>query len=224
MIKQKFVILFVVVLFASVLPQSCTFDSLPSEDVSVCFETEILPLFISNCSGQGCHNSIDKEDGYDLTTYEGIMTGIKAFDVNGSKLMESILDTDPDKIMPPPPASPLTSAQIAKISEWINEGAAKTAGCQAVACDSISNMSFATDIFPIVQTNCAGGGCHDAGTSAGGYNLTNYSGVKNSVDNVRMLGTIKHQSGFSVMPPSSQLTDCDIQRIETWITEGALDN
>ncbi len=85
-------------------------------------------------------------------------------------------------------------------------------------------MSFAVDITPIIQTNCAGGSCHDSGTAARGYDYSSYSGVKSSVDNNRMMGSINHQGGFIVMPPSYQIANCDIQKIQTWINEGAPNN
>ncbi len=91
-----------------ILPQSCTFDKLPADyaTIGICFETEILPIFVSNCTGSGCHNEIDREEDYDLTNYDGIMKGITPFDANGSEHIKSILDSDPDDVMPPPPASP----------------------------------------------------------------------------------------------------------------------
>jgi hypothetical protein len=224
--KKKSVILLLSLLGVAIaIVPSCTFDKLPVDfaDVGICFETEILPIFVSNCTGSGCHNSIDKEEGYDLTDYNGIMKGITPFNANGSEHMKSILDTNPDDIMPPPPASPLSATQISLLTEWINKGAPNTSNCETGTCDSLVNISFATEVTPIIQTNCAGGGCHDA-TAAGGYDYTSYSGVKSSVDNNRITGTINHQSGFSVMPPSYQISTCDVKTIELWISEGALDN
>jgi hypothetical protein len=45
------------------------------------------------------------------------------------------------------------------------------------------------------------------------------------VDSGQLLGAIKHSPGYSQMPKNeAMLVDCDIQKIETWITEGALQN
>ena len=44
----------------------------------VCFQENVLPIFVSNCAMSGCHNSIDKAEEYDLTSYEGIMKGVVA--------------------------------------------------------------------------------------------------------------------------------------------------
>ncbi|MGB0863944.1 MAG: c-type cytochrome domain-containing protein [Saprospiraceae bacterium] len=225
MIKKSVILLLSTFAFAFIIIPSCTFDKVAVDfaDVGICFQTEILPIFVSNCTGSGCHNSTDREEGYDLTNYNGIMKGIIAFDANGSEHIKSILDSDPDDVMPPPPASPLSATQISLLTEWINKGAPNTANCETGACDSLVNLSFATEVMPIIQTNCAGGGCHDV-TAAGGYDYTSYSGVKSSVDNSRMMGTINHQSGFSAMPPSYQISSCDNKTIETWISEGALNN
>ncbi|MFY8185634.1 MAG: hypothetical protein ACOVLD_06160, partial [Bacteroidia bacterium] len=43
---------------------------------NTCFKEDILPIFVSNCTMSGCHNSIDKKEGYDLSNYDGIMTGV----------------------------------------------------------------------------------------------------------------------------------------------------
>ncbi len=212
-------------IFSLWLIQSCTFDKLPADyaTVGICFETEILPIFITNCTGSGCHNSIDKEDGYDLTSYDKIINDIVPYDATKGHIMESIRDSDPDDVMPPPPASPLSAAQITLLEEWINKGAPNTINCQTASCDSVANVSFASEVMPIIQTNCAGGGCHDAGTAAGGYNYSDYAGVKLSVGN-RFIKSINHDASVPVMPPSYQIGACDITKLTTWINEGALDN
>ena len=223
--KLQIIVFASLMVFSIWLIQSCTFDKLPAdyEDVGICFETEILPIFITNCTGSGCHNSIDKEDGYDLTSYDKIINDIVPYDATKGHIMESIRDTDPDDVMPPPPASPLSAAQITLLEEWINKGAPNVAICDTVSCDSIANVSFASQVMPIIQLSCAGGGCHDAGTAAGGYAYKDYNGVKVSVGN-RFIKSIKHDASVPVMPPSYQIGDCDLKIRKTWINEGALNN
>ena len=53
----------------------CTWDKVEPD---VCFESEVLPIFVTYCSTPGCHNSIDREEDYDLTSYAGIMQGAPA--------------------------------------------------------------------------------------------------------------------------------------------------
>ena len=90
---------------------------------TVYFQQDVLPLIVSSCSMSGCHNAASAQDGVVLTDYEKIMqTGdVKAGQPNNSKLYEALVETNPNKIMPPPPAS-LTAAQIQLIKTWIQQG------------------------------------------------------------------------------------------------------
>lgn len=91
-------------------------------------------------------------------------------------------------------------------------------------CDNLSDISFATDVLPILTTNCATTGCHDDATGSSGYRFGNYTNTKEAVDGGRVVGAINHENGFSNMPASFQLQPCEIDIIETWLNEGALDN
>jgi hypothetical protein len=207
----------------AVISFSCTKDKLaPSyAEIEICFETEILPIFVSNCAmASGCHNSTDKEDGYDLTRYSGIMTGISTYNSSGSKHIKYIKKTDSDRI-PEPPYDLVPTASIALIEAWINKGAPNTIDCTVTACDTLANISLATTMQSIINTNCLG--CHGSG-SGGDYNYSTYAG-KGSIDDGSFMGFILHQSPYVAMPLNSgQLSTCDIQNIQTWINEGAANN
>ncbi|MCG8327611.1 MAG: hypothetical protein MI974_07995 [Chitinophagales bacterium] len=89
-------------------------------------------------------------------------------------------------------------------------------------CDT-ENMSYTNDVLPIVQGNCYT--CHDQGSNFGGVILEGYESLKTYVDNGRLLGAIRHESGFSPMPKNApQLVACNIEKIEAWINAGAPDN
>lgn len=91
-------------------------------------------------------------------------------------------------------------------------------------CDT-TDMSFSTDIMPIMNQYCATSGCHTSTVRAGGYDFTMHSGVTLAVNNSRLLGAIKQQGGFSPMPQGmAKLSDCDISKIEAWINAGAPNN
>lgn len=99
-----------------------------------------------------------------------------------------------------------------------------TGGGGGNACDT-SGMSFATDIQPILNTNCALSGCHKTGSATGGYILDTYAGVNATVSSGRLLGSINHETGYSPMPKnSSKLASCDINKITAWVNAGALNN
>lgn len=85
------------------------------------------------------------------------------------------------------------------------------------------NMSFATDINPILSFNCFV--CHSEAVNSGNVTLEGYNNVMIYVNSGQLMGAIKHESGFTPMPQNSTpLSDCNISKIEQWIAQGALNN
>ncbi len=85
------------------------------------------------------------------------------------------------------------------------------------------SMSYATNIVPIIKSNCIA--CHSTAANQGGVDIETYDKIKVYVENNSLLGSIKHQSGYSPMPKGgSKLSTCDISKIEAWITQGAKNN
>lgn len=86
-----------------------------------------------------------------------------------------------------------------------------------------TNVSFNATIKPIFSANCVS--CHSGAGASAGIRLSNHAEVSAAVDGGRLLGAIRHQSGFSAMPPSGpKLTDCQISQIEAWIAQGKPNN
>ncbi len=187
----------------------------------ICFETEILPIFVSNCASSGCHDSNTQADGLDLSNYEGIMKEVKPGKPFDSKIVEVLLTNDPDERMPPPPSSPLPQSSIDLIVKWIEKGAANTTQCGGGDC-ATENMSFSADIQPILASNCVS--CHNGPGGNGGVNLATYQGVKTAVDTRGLLATIKHDAGVYNMPPGAKMPDCNVKKIEEWIAQGMANN
>lgn len=93
---------------------------------------------------------------------------------------------------------------------------------KTVPAECIEEVSFATEVLPVIETNCSTSGCHDA-SGAGGYNLSSYVGISASADAV--YHAVNHDSGFQPMPMGgSKLADSTIQKIYCWIQQGKLDN
>ena len=189
----------------------------PPLDTMVCFESEILPLFVSNCAMSGCHDALTQAEEIQLTSYGTIRPEVSPFHPNSGDVMESILDGS----MPPNPYSNLTSSQITLIQQWINQGAQNTTNC-ANTCDSTA-FKYAADIAPIMSTFC--NGCHGGSFPSAGINTSTWSGLQASVTNGSLLGSVQHTGGFSFMPKGTAMMDeCNITKIRKWIQAGALNN
>ena len=92
-----------------------------------------------------------------------------------------------------------------------------TTGCET------TNLSYSQDVLPILTNNCFS--CHNQASNFGNVTLEGYDNLIVHVTSGRLLGAIKHESGFSPMPQNAaQLVQCDIEKIEAWIADGAPNN
>jgi len=191
-------------------------------DTMICFESQILPLFQSNCAMTGCHNSQSHVEGIRLYSYATIIQEIVPNQPTEGDVMESILEDDPDKIMPPPPHAPLNQDQIALIQQWINQGAQNTTNCTPVGCDSTA-FTYSSDIAPIMSTYC--NGCHSGNFPSAGINTSTHAGLQTSVSNGSLVGSVNHVSSYSAMPKNATMLDiCKRTKIRKWVQAGAPNN
>ncbi len=192
-------------------------------DTGICFERDILPIFIANCAKSGCHDAVSSQEGYTLTDYASITSkGIIAGNAGGSEIYEALIEDNESKRMPQAPNPRLTTEQINLIGQWINEGAKNGTGCAPKDCND-SIFSYTGAIVPIINTYCSG--CHNATTASGGIILTSYAGVKVVADNGKLTGATKRLSGYSPMPKGGNaLSTCQLSQIEKWIAAGAPNN
>ncbi len=181
----------------------------------VCFQTNVLPIFISKCTTGGCHTGSGKDDEgrSDLTNYEGIMRQVKPYYPLFSEVYTKCSGISPE--MPPKSSAKLTTTELEYIKYWIHTGAKNTSNCDGKACDS-TNLSFTNRIMPILNTWCVG--CHNATTAGGGFDFTSYDGVVACIapDN-RLSGSIHKLTGYSAMPKDGNMSDCEIKVIQKWI-------
>lgn len=93
-------------------------------------------------------------------------------------------------------------------------------GCQRTLAVTIAHgntgVKYATEVKPIITNFCATSGCHDAGTGA--RNWTTFSNLKANAAN------IKTRVINRTMPPSSSLTQAQIDLISCWVDDGAPEN
>lgn len=187
-------------------------------DGTVCFESSVLPIFVSSCAITGCHDATTHEEGFVLDSYTNILRkGIVPGDAGESKLYEVLFKTGEDQM---PPDAPLSKAQKDSIAAWINQGARNTIDCNCY-CDP-DMYSYAAIIEPLVKTNCVG--CHKPLSAGGGIDLSTYSLVKAQADNGKLVGSITHASGFVPMPQGGKLSDCEITQLQKWVEGGAPNN
>jgi len=93
-----------------------------------------------------------------------------------------------------------------------------------VVCDT-TTVSFAHDITPIFQANCETPGCHEAGATTSGLDLTTYTGASSTLSRRNILGDITFSSGSTGMPKGgSKIPDCDINKNTKWANEGFPNN
>jgi uncharacterized membrane protein len=189
----------------------------------VCFERDVQPIIISNCTQSGCHNTNDRQSGRDYSTYDGIMRDVKAGNYQSSSLYNIIFSPIGSPSMPPKPYSSLSTDQVHIIASWIEEGATNDT-CSVSTCDTTGVMSYAARVKPILQNNC--NGCHGGTAQSGaGIILSDYNNVKTSVDNGTLLGSIEQLGGYSAMPKGgNKMSSCNIAVIRKWIAAGAPNN
>lgn len=222
MLKQLFPALAMLMALGLVIVSpSCTSEYIqPVSDI--CFETEVLPIFQSNCTQSGCHNSTDRTEGYVFDSYENIVSrGIVPGDYKKSEVYKAIVPLVGSS-MPPSPYERLSDEQISTIALWIEEGAQNTTNCASNLCDTTA-ITFSTAIKPILQTYCYG--CHAGSAPQGNINLSNYTGVKTTAQNGTLVGSIEHTGNYSPMPQNAnKLSTCTIEKFKIWVAAGAPNN
>lgn len=199
-------------------------EPMPCSPDTVYFNQQLLPIFISNCAISGCHDAASAADDVILDSYENIVstTEVKPFDLSEGDLYEVITEDNPQSLMPPPPANPLSNDQINMIAQWILHGAQNLECEEDDGCDT-NDVSFSDFVSPTIANFC--GGCHSAAIPSGGIILDNYDNIKVHADNGKLYGTISWSPGFIAMPlGEDQMDECTIDKIKSWIDDGAQDN
>lgn len=198
----------------------------PCDPDTVYFKNDILPLLNSSCGMNGCHSEASAQDGVIMTNYNYVVsTGrVSAGNPGNSELYEVIVETDPDKIMPPPNSGiTLTADQKSMIYTWIAQGA-KNNGCDPNFgnCDT-TNVTFSAKVAPVIQNKCQG--CHSNTLQSGGVNLEGHANIQAYALNGRLYGSISHAAGYKAMPQGQpKMDDCTILIIKKWIDDGAPNN
>lgn len=92
------------------------------------------------------------------------------------------------------------------------------------SCDT-SNMTYMTNVVPILQQNCYR--CHGSTTNSGSFGLVleGYNNIRPYAESGTLIGVISHAQGYVPMPEDGgKLSDCDINKIRSWISHGIQNN
>lgn len=184
-------------------------------DTGYWYDGHIETIITTKCASlSGCHGA--SPGGNDFTTYAGVM-----FDVNDGSFNDRVFV---QKDMPQAPGSPLTTAELDRISCWISKGAPQTGTNTGGGGSGCSTISYSATIAPIITTNCATvSSCHGSGSVNGDYSA--YSGlsakVSNGTLNTRVV-VVKDMTTFPYVVPS--LSSAQIGQIDCWIQQGGLNN
>lgn len=209
----------------------------------ICFERDVLPVFLENCALSGCHNAESAKHGFVFDSYENIMTGNKGraiipYNLKKSKVYKKITEDTRENMMPPPPNQPLTGAEISNINKWIMSGALNSKCDDTGKINEFRSMNTDTiikseitesgcdtlyitykDIQPVLEKNCYK--CHSGNAPSELFNLETYSQVKEMGEAGKLYGAINHLPGFKSMPRKApKLPECDLTKLNVWITNG----
>ncbi len=88
----------------------------------------------------------------------------------------------------------------------------------AIECDN-TTVTFSANISPLIVNNCQS--CHNNSLLNGNISLEGYDNIKEHAENGDLMGAVNHEDGYTPMPQGMpKLPTCEIEAIQTWITNG----
>jgi hypothetical protein len=101
---------------------SCTHDAKINDIPPVCFEGDVLPIFLNTCAISGCHDR--SGEAMALSSFADISRGVVPGNSNASQIYQAIIATWGEGKMPPDQPLSLENRTIIRI--WIEQGAKDT--------------------------------------------------------------------------------------------------
>lgn len=122
--KKEIIFYSVFIGFFGTILISCVHDLPNVKDMpTVCFTSEVLPIFKGSCAMSGCHDSKTAESGLVLDNYSSIMQAITAGDAKNSEAYQVIVAKWFNAM---PPDKPISQDARTLIRIWIDQGAKNT--------------------------------------------------------------------------------------------------
>ena len=106
-----------------VVASTCAAEPISASGASVDFDRDIRPIFATHCIA--CHGGVKREGGVSFIDREAVISGaaaVVAGQPDESELVHRVASED-DAYRMPPDGTRLTAEQIAKLRQWIAEGA-----------------------------------------------------------------------------------------------------
>jgi uncharacterized membrane protein len=187
----------------------------PVKSDTVCFNSEVLPLYVSYCGSNGCHSAISRQEDVITTSYSRIMEGVRAKNASRSEYY-TIIGGE----MPPRGSPQMSADQKNIILKWINQGALNT-NC-INSCDT-TKFTFNDPIKTLLTNNCLG--CHGTKPGSGNVFLGDYASAKAYIEAnpTNFLKVINHDPTIAAskrMPPAGKMVDCQIGQFTKWVNKG----
>jgi hypothetical protein len=188
---------------------------LTAADSAICFEKDILPIFVSSCAKSGCHDATTAHHGVRLNDWQGIISaGVKPGKPDDSEVYEEI-----EGQMGGPKYGNLNAEQKLLIKKWIMLGAKNDTNCPT-DCDT-SKFTYSGSIKPMLEKYCIG--CHVYPNASGSVELSSHAGVVAATAGGKLVNSLKRSVDW--MPKGgNKLSDCQIKQFEKWINAGAPNN
>jgi hypothetical protein len=180
---------------------------------TIYFQNSVYPVILSGCAKSGCHDQSTQKGDQVLDNYTDIHRLILPYDPQSSKLYWILFSNSEGRM---PPDAPLSMEQKSIIYWWIKQGGYNNR-CDSAGCDS-TNVTYTNSIDPILQAWCIG--CHGGSNPSNGLNLDTYDNAKACAQSNRLMGAIKHETGYYPMPKPGQLSSCEISLFQKWINLG----
>lgn len=95
---------------------------------------------------------------------------------------------------------------------------------EGIPADQMPQVCFTEEVLPIFMNSCATSGCHDANSSEGDYNFSNYTSIMEAITpgNANKSKAYKAiTSTTELMPPGNALPMNKRIIIRQWIEQGA---
>lgn len=206
-------------------------DTIPADTSEVChpdtiyFRKDVLPIILSSCGMELCHDAVTRQEGLQFTSYQTLINSgrLIPFDAEGSDIYQRMTSQDIAMVMPPSPRGPISDTNILVIKRWIDQGAQYLDCPDDTTCTIQMPLRFSRDVWPVIDKHCTG--CHKGANPWADLYLRNYDEVKAIADIGLLVEVISHDPGVIPMPYNQgRLSQCIIDKISMWVDAGAPNN